>query len=186
MSRKKIIRKTLLAKRENLTHEQVRTWSQTIQDALLSTKEFQKAQHIAAYDPIRNEVDTQAIIEAGWASHKQIYLPRWEPSTATIRFYPVHDWSELERRPWGTREPPQLEGSEAQALDMILVPAVAFDRHGYRLGYGFGGYDRALERFPCHHWGLAYEFQIIDKLPVELHDAPCHCILTEAGRVMAP
>ena len=66
-------------------------------------------------------------------------------------------------------------------LDLIIVPAVAFDRRGNRLGRGKGFYDRLLQKAKCPKIGIAYHFQLLDEIPAEPHDIPMDKIITEQG-----
>ena len=68
-----------------------------------------------------------------------------------------------------------------ESFDLVIIPGVAFDRHGGRLGYGKGYYDRFLEQTCAFRLAIAFDFQVIEKVPTEKHDVPMNGILTEAG-----
>ena len=99
-----------------------------------------------------------------------------------MEFYQITSYEDLEPGHFGVWEPkvycPVYEGPSA----LLLVPGVAFDREGRRIGYGGGFYDRYLEKHPDHHTvGYAYAFQIYEHLPTEVFDRRVDCVLTENG-----
>ena len=142
-----------------------------------------RATCLALYSPIHNEVETQAIRKSAWKRQQDLCLPQWDPAKAQIRFYSVRPDSQLHNTHWGTQEPiPDRQNERAlQDLDLIVVPGVVFDRDGYRLGYGYGGYDRILASYTGLTIGLAYTIQVVDTLPHEPHDIPCTHVITESG-----
>jgi len=77
---------------------------------------------------------------------------------------------------------PEGEKSSPEKVDIVVVPAVAFDLQGHRLGYGKGYYDRFLKKTKAVKVGVAYDFQIVEKLPAEQHDIPVDLIITPARR----
>ena len=183
MTDKRAVRDLYLNKRRALTKEQVLGWSRPIQQTIIDSDAFKKTSSIALYLPIHNEVETAEVMQAAWDSRKAVAIPHWDPEKKTIRFYQVESSSRLSRTEWGTQEP-HPDADKALPLEhigLILVPGVAFDRRGYRLGYGQGGYDRILAHYPGQAWGLAFALQLIDSLPHEPHDIPCSRIMTEQG-----
>jgi 5-formyltetrahydrofolate cyclo-ligase len=178
---KDTIRKRLLKKRSLLDKMTVKNLSHFIQEEALASNTFKNSRIIAVYDAVRNEVRTDDIVKVALQANKDVYFPQWNPETCDIRFFKVDDLSELQETSWGTREPkpdPSREISRL-AFDLIIVPGVVFDKRGYRLGYGYGGYDRILAGIADRAWGLAYDFQLLDRLPIEPHDVACARIITE-------
>lgn len=175
------MRRLYLTKRRALSPEQRADASHRIQQAVIDSTEFQAAGSLALYVPIHNEVDTKEIMQKAWEMKKIVGLPHWEPQSGIIRFYRTDPATRLRPTDWGTQEPVPATTKElaAQALDLMLVPGIAFDSHGFRLGYGQGGYDRLLAGYSGKAWGLAFELQLIDSLPHESHDIPCSRIITE-------
>jgi 5-formyltetrahydrofolate cyclo-ligase len=181
MTSKYSIRKRLLKQRSSLDKSTVKNLSHFIQKTVLSSNSFMNSRTIAVYDAIHNEVHTDKIIELALQSNKDVYFPHWNPDQSAIRFFRVDDVSELKETLWGTHEPEPDSSREASptALDLIIVPGVVFDMNGHRLGYGYGGYDRILSGIAHRAWGLAYDFQVLDSLPVEPHDVACARVITE-------
>ncbi len=185
MADKDSIRQQILKKRTSLDAATVRNLSHFIQEAVLESNQFKNSSKIAVYDGIRNEVRTNKIIRLSMKSGKEVFFPHWDPDQLAIRFFKATDITQLEKKNWGTREPqpdPDTEIS-VQELDFILIPGVSFDKQGYRLGYGYGGYDRVLAGVTHRSCGLAYDFQIVDQLPIEPHDVPCAQVITEKRHI---
>ncbi len=181
MSDKASIRQRLLSQRLALDASTVQNLSQFIQAAVLESNPYRNSRCLAVYDAIRHEVATDKIIQDALQSDKEVCFPHWNPDNAEIRFYHVTDLDELELKAWGTREPvpSDLAHRVLEEIDLVLVPGIAFDKDGYRLGYGYGGYDRILGTVANRAWGLSYDCQIVDSLPAETHDIPCTRVITE-------
>lgn len=176
------LRKTILAARSLLSPDQVKESSRRIAKRLKELEPLQSARVVMAYSSIRNEVDLWPYLEGLLEQGKTVLLPRVEGETlAAVQF------EGRERcltssfgisEPCGSKHP--LEKIEA-----VLVPGVAFDGKGHRLGYGRGFYDRFLQKlspsvFLC---GIAYEFQIVDSVFPEESDIPMHWIVSEKSEV---
>ena len=170
---KRLIRGRLRASRSQLSPGEVARLSARACARLLASPIFARALHVAAYAAADNELDPARLIEAALAAGKNVYLP----VTSRERF----DFVAVPARP----------GPEAclppEAEDVVfLVPGVAFDARGVRLGRGVGWYDRALGRHPRGiRIGLAYEFQVVPSLPEAPWDVRMHAIVTEAGVIGA-
>lgn len=186
MTSKETIRQRLLKRRKSLDDLTVRNLSHFAQEAILSSNIYKNSRHIAVYHAIRNEVSTDLIIERALSGNKSLYFPHWDPEHSLIRFFHIEDIGQLEQKSWGTREPsPDLCKENVRFdFDLILVPGIAFDRQGYRLGYGFAGYDRILSGIADRAFGLAYDFQVLDSLPIDPHDVPLSEIVTEKGPIL--
>jgi 5-formyltetrahydrofolate cyclo-ligase len=140
-----------------------------IQQKLLARNEYHQAGLLALYSPIRNEVRTAEIFSAARSDGKRVCFPRVKD--CTLEFVEVDSLEMLKPGAFGVAEP---EGSLLRSIsevDLMIVPGVGFDRHGYRLGYGQGYYDRVFSSGrPKVTAGLAYEFQVVEKIPKENHD----------------
>lgn len=133
---------------------------------------------VGLYSASKNEVETNRLFLDSLERGISVYFPRVEQG---IRFYEVSDPEELQKGAWGIMEPkhscPPLPGD--QSLDLLLVPGVAFDQSGYRLGYGKAFYDQVLALYYPNTIGLAYEFQLVHELPVEKWDRTVSRVVTE-------
>jgi 5-formyltetrahydrofolate cyclo-ligase len=143
---------------------------------------------IALYAAVPGEVPTGYIREACLAAGARIYYPRVE-GQGTLAFFPHRVGEGWEEGPYGIPEPPRRRGTRPRAagFDLVLVPGVAFDREGRRLGHGFGYYDRFLATLPAGvtRVGLAFRHQVIPEVPVDAWDVPVHALVTEEGVIRA-
>lgn len=111
-------------------------------------------------------------------------MPRVERATTSLSFAVTDDLSGLVDGPFGLKEPAG-DSVELRTVDLVVVPGLAFDRWGGRLGYGVGYYDRALERFEGDIVGFCYAFQLLSQtLPQAPHDVRVTAVTTEDGLVL--
>jgi 5-formyltetrahydrofolate cyclo-ligase len=185
---KAALRARLIAARTRLSAEQRAGAGRAIRDALLSRPEVQMAGTVAAYYSVGAEPDTRGLVYALWKRGSYVLLPLLRPDGDL-------DWASYEGPdslvpgPRGLREPSEPpRGAAAVALaDVVLVPALAVDRAGNRLGRGGGSFDRALARvgplIPLI--ALVYDDELLDRVPAERHDVPVRAAVTPAGGVTA-
>ncbi|MEM9406627.1 MAG: 5-formyltetrahydrofolate cyclo-ligase [Acidobacteriota bacterium] len=145
------------------------TWDQVSRDFGLSD-----AKTVAAYVAVREELDTRPLLERRFEQQLGTVLPRVDGDH--LQLFQVHGWDELEKGPFGLREPsqalPDARRIAPEDVDLIFVPGLAFDERGGRLGYGKGHYDRLLAQMrpEAPRVGLCFEEQIVDAVPMEAHD----------------
>jgi 5-formyltetrahydrofolate cyclo-ligase len=150
--------------------------------ALTADPAWRAARVVALYHAYGAELGTGALLAAAHAAGKTVALPRVEPTGVTLRIVAAD--SPLVRSAQGVGEPsadrPLLPPGQP---DLIVVPGLAFDRHGGRLGHGGGHYDRLLATLPaaCLRIGFGYDRQVIDLVPTEPHDQRLHALVTPAG-----
>lgn len=156
--------------------------SALVQEHVVKSREFQYAKIIGAYFATGSEVKTDLLIGEAKRLGKVVALPRAEKDM--INFYEISSTSELVAGRFGVMEP--LPVRPVHTIDLLVVPGIAFDKKGYRLGYGKGYYDRYLsEKKPQFAIGLAYNFQLLESLPHDAHDVKMDAISTEDG-ILAP
>ena len=182
--RKAELRARVLARRSALPAEQRAQAGRAIRDALLDRPEVQMAGTIAAYYSIGAEPDTRGLVYALWKRGSYVLLPVLRPDGDL-------DWASYEGPdslvpgPRGLREPGEpTRGVDAVArADAVLVPALAVDGAGRRLGRGGGGYDRALARvgplIPLI--ALVYDEELVEHVPAEAHDIPVRAAVSPRG-----
>ena len=140
-------------------------------------------QPIGIYHPLGNEFDPLPLIEYLRAQLQQLALPVVANDTGPLVFRPWSVDDRLEVGAFNILVPPDKGLSVVPEL--LIIPLLAFNDKGARLGYGGGYYDRTLASLRSNHAisaiGLAYDFQRVDELPVEAHDEPLDSILTPAG-----
>lgn len=176
---KEHIRKNLKRQRAALDE---RGWQERTEAAvsiLTGLDCFRKALKIYCYVDIGREVGTRKVIWEAWKLGKQVFVPKVKGRQ--MRFYELTDMGKLSPGAWGIPEPE--EGKEGNGEEgLIVVPGVAFDQRLNRLGYGGGFYDRFLLAHPgLLSVGLAFELQVLDRLPAEPFDQPVKILATEKG-----
>jgi 5-formyltetrahydrofolate cyclo-ligase len=138
----------------------------------------------ALYRALPGEVSTERIRSAYLSAGVLLYYPR-VTGKGTIAFFPHREGDAWEPGPYGIPEPSNPTGIDPRTTgwDVIVVPGLAFDRRGHRLGYGFGYYDRFLGSLPesVPRVGLAYVSQVVREVAVESWDVSVHALATEEG-----
>jgi len=183
-------RKQLRARRRALNDSERLQRSETLCRRLSRQPLFRASHKIAAYLPSDGEIDTQPLIELAWQMKKQVYLPVLVPFLSNrlwfARFEPD---TRLVSNRYGIAEPELIHRQRIapQALDIVLAPLVGFDRNGNRLGMGGGFYDRSFAYLLNRkHWarpqliGLAYDFQLVSRLPVQTWDVPLTAVASDS------
>jgi 5-formyltetrahydrofolate cyclo-ligase len=173
------IRCSQITRREQLTAQQRADLSSRAQSMLVRQPWFVEAKLIALYSSIRNEVDTQHLFEAAISLGKRIVFPRIDGDQMV--FVEVESPRDFCSGTFGVLEPVGPKVVPVCCIDLIVVPGVAFDRDGFRIGFGKGYYDQALEGRPlsCRLAGLAYAFQLDDSIPREVHDVSLDWLVTD-------
>ncbi len=176
------IRTFFLNKRNEIPREQCKTDSLVIAKRLFSLKKLQKAETIFLYASYKNEVETRRLIQKLLSRGKRVALPKVREKE--MDFFVIHSWQELVFGYHGILEP---DGTGELVVptkqDIMVLPGVAFDTKGNRIGYGGGYYDRYLEQqkenLPCLI-GVGYELQMFSGiLPTEPQDKQVDFIVTE-------
>ncbi|MCJ2086875.1 5-formyltetrahydrofolate cyclo-ligase [Methylobacterium sp. E-005] len=182
-ARKQELRRAALAARDALGVERRQVASATIARALLALPELTQARLVAAFWPIRSEVDPRPAAEGLLARGQAVALPQVTREGLVFREWRAGDT--LVSGGFGLSEPdPSLPPVDPDAL---IVPLAAFDRSGQRIGYGRGYYDGAIERLsrsqPLFTVGIGFAVQEVERVPAEPHDRPLDCVITEAGLI---
>ena len=170
---KQRMRELLVQKRRMLAAEQRTSLSESILSQLEKMTVFQDAKTVLLYYPKNNEVDVLPLFKR-YKRDKTLLLPVTHHNGMTAHPYEGND--KMHRGKFGIPEPttPEFQGK----IDLIIVPAVAFDRAGNRLGRGGGYYDRFLKKQPhATLIGVGYDFQLVDEVPIRKHDQKVHRII---------
>jgi 5-formyltetrahydrofolate cyclo-ligase len=182
---KSSLRKSILAKRKALSELQVKQKSDSIfrqWEPLLRPDSHRTVHTFLSISAFR-EVDTEPFITHLQAfGHIEIGVPRVDLKTKEVTHH-VYCQHELVKSSWGILEPPEhARRLDSEQFDMVLVPMLAFDRFGHRVGYGGGYYDKFLAQIrpDCLRIGLCFDMGYIEsELPAQPHDVPLHGVLTE-------
>jgi|SRR5579859_2521369 len=153
---------------------------------LQTRPEFLKAHKIAAFSSTQTEVNTLPLLEGMLKLGKKLYLPKVSKDKSHLSFYQVEDLKAMSPGTFGILEPPSHHPATLEELDMILVPGLAFDQQGHRLGFGKGFYDRILPQLKASSLsvGLCYSFQVVDQVPYTETDASVKALLHEKGFII--
>lgn len=173
------LRNRMRAVREALPMTACDARSAKITQRLRSLEEFRQATTILAFASIRNEVRTRPSMEAAWESAKRVALPRLIEDE--LRLHVIDAQTVLVEGPFSVPEPPgTTELIPPNEVDFVLVPALAVDPRGYRIGYGGGHYDRLLPRLEqACTCVLAYDFQLISEVPELPFDVAVDLVVTD-------
>ena len=145
-------------------------------------EEFAAAKTVLAFYPLAGEPDIRPLLQRILDSGRTLLLPRTEGG-GVMRALRVRSLEELEKRPpYGIFEPP--ETAEELTPDVVLVPGMAFDEAGYRLGHGGGYYDRYLSGFTGGTIGVSFDALVLDAVPREAHDRPVGVLVTERRTII--
>lgn len=149
-----------------------------IRNTLLLQGEVNSSNIICIYVSMSDEVDTRMVITELWRKGKTVIVPKAEGGN--LHLYTLTSFDELTRGLHGILEPlhPEEEMNK-QSIDFFIVPGIAFDRQGYRIGWGKGYYDKLLADITVPIIGLAYDFQVIAEVPHTSYDVPVTMLITE-------
>lgn len=185
------LRKTLRARRRGLSARDQAAAADALAARLAVLPMFRRSRRVAFYYPSDGEIDPLLVMQQGWASRKRCYLPvLLHLNGNRLRFARVTPGMSLIPNCYGIPEPPYRRGESLPplAMDLVLVPLVAFDPAGNRLGMGGGYYDRTLGFLRERRWwrrphlvGIAHEFQRVDRLAVNPWDVPLDGVVTDAA-----
>lgn len=177
------LRKKLKLLRAQVTPGMAEAASQSVWNIFAKLPEFKKVKGIGAFASTPHEINTFSILEGSLESGKNLFLPRVAKDKTHFDYYLVTSLKNLETGRFGIPEPTGGHPAAWEELDLVLVPGLAFDKTGNRLGYGQGYYDRILPRLKktCLTIGLSYSFQVDDQVPVSPTDVPVKALLTEKG-----
>jgi 5-formyltetrahydrofolate cyclo-ligase len=165
--------------RERLGADDVARASEAITQKLLAQDAYINAKTILFYMATQKEVQTRAAIENAIAAGKQVVLPVSNTATQELELSALKSLGALSVGPLGIKEPAEKEQVAYAAIDLVVVPGIAFDEHGNRTGHGLGYYDKLLKKIPCKKIALAHEVQVVDKVVVTEDDVPVNAIITE-------
>lgn len=187
MKEKKEIRRQVLALRDSLTAREVEAKSRAVVERLIGLAEVREARTLMVYLAFAKEVNLDGLIEWGWGQQKRIAVPHCRPDTWSLTACRIDCFAELAPGHYGIRAP--RDGGQRpitpEEIDAVIVPGAAFDRRGYRIGYGGGYYDRFLRTTAAASpIGAAFSCQLVPAIPLEPHDIPVCVVVTEGETII--
>lgn len=180
MNGKHSLRKIIKDSLSELTRPLYEDYSYKIATRLFDDDDWKQANVIGITISKRPEVDTYQIIRKAWEQGKQVVVPKCNPKEKKLVFRTLKEFSQLESVFYGLYEPieDQTAKVEADDIDLLIVPGLAYTKTGYRVGFGGGYYDRFLTAYSGKTLSMAFENQIVEQFQVETHDLPVSKIIT--------
>jgi 5-formyltetrahydrofolate cyclo-ligase len=184
------LRKEMLEKRKTMETQNVSSFSNKIISSIMELPEFINSKNIMLYLSFNNEVNTYPLARWCLDNGKTIIAPYCIQSQREIVPYKITNlMNDLTKSTFGVMEPNHnlLSKVNIEDIDLIIVPGVVFDEHCNRIGFGAGYYDRFLPKRlkSTPAIGIAYDYQIIDKVPTGEYDVPLDFIITQE-RIIFP
>lgn len=175
MRSKQEIRRLVRQRKRAMTEAEIIEKSTSLASRFLGADAYRRAKTIYGYLPFNHEVRTLPILEQALRDGKQVALPKCYGDQ--MRFILVEDLSAVAPSAFGAPEPVADFPVASDETALVLMPGVAFDRSGHRIGYGGGYYDRFLAAEPSHPTiALCYDFQIFDHLETDAYDIPVNLV----------
>jgi len=191
ISGKTVLRAVMRERRRSMTDRDVYERSLAAQRRVLASDAWSAATSVGLYVGVRRETDTSLLLEEAWKAGKDVYLPHVSPvALGIMNLVLCRSGQDLVKNRFGIPEPASHISPVSQENfgypDIIVVPGLAFDTEGHRLGSGGGYYDRLFVKKSMRdviRIGFAYAFQIVESLPAEMWDVPMHALVTEESFV---
>ena len=182
---KKALRRAMLNRQRALSETERAALTASLTKALLQFPAYPKAQKIMAYLSLPGEADLDDFLRVALAEGKEIYVPVCLPDFQ-MEAGRLSDMEHFAKGPHGLRDlPPGYESARPEDLDLLLVPAVAVDISGHRLGRGAGYYDRFLSRVSQQkRVAVVWDFQLTEAVPAEAHDLSVGAVITEKRSIV--
>lgn len=184
MNSKKEFRKKYLSARINLNLDLKQKYDQKIFKFIINDSTYKNSKIIAGFMPIKNEFDFHLIIIKSWFNNKIVVLPRMN-SNYTLTFYQINSFADLVLDKKSKIYQPNKKNKVVNLndIDIIFLPFLAYNKEGYRLGYGYGYYDRTLVNYKKIIIGLGYSFQEENALGFEKYDQKVNYIMNESEKI---
>jgi 5-formyltetrahydrofolate cyclo-ligase len=182
---KKALKQKVLAERDQHPEEHRHSKSELIASHLYSLPEYDSAGTILFYVSIGSEVKTHDMIAHALRQGKRVCVPVTGKEAHEITPCELGSPGALSKGAFGIPEPIDRKPVALSEIDLVIVPGVAFDEAGNRLGYGMGYYDKLLSRVKAPAIALSFELQLLPSIPAESHDVRVSKIVTEKRVITA-
>ncbi len=183
MMTKEQLRGEIGAKRKGLDPDWIAAASQRVIENLVSMESFKTAGSVALYKAIGGEVQLHSLFLLCWELGKQTCIPVFDQTRKIYEMALITAASTFKSGHYGIQEPASIQPVSLKAIDLMIVPGVAFDLKGNRLGRGGGYYDRLLNGYSGVSAAVAFDFQLVEEIPVDPTDIPVHAVITESRTI---
>lgn len=174
------IRAYVKAQKRLLTDDVRHSAANSVFDKIEQLEVFLASSKILVYNSLPDELSTRLFLEK-WSHAKKLYLPRVNGLNLEILPY---EKTSLQVGAFRIEEPLGDELTNPEEMELVIVPAVAFDRKGNRVGRGKGFYDRLLSKINAYKIGVAYDFQLVDEIDFDAFDVPVDMVITESHSIV--
>lgn len=179
---KKELRREMLSRRDTMDARDINDLNSALWKQLKAVPSLWDGRTVYTYISYRQEADTRALIRKLWDMGLPVAAPRINGQR--MEFYRIRSQADIRAGYKGIPEPGEGCAPVKEESGLVVVPGAVFDDRGYRIGYGGGFYDRFLEENPgLATMGLAYGFQVVDRVPAQAFDRPVAAVLTPAGLI---
>lgn len=173
---KATLRKQIREQKRAMTEQQIESASQKLKELFLTSDLYRQAKTVYGYLPYNQEVRTASMLEQALADGKRVAVPKIYGDE--MKFIYLSDLSKVEKGYSGIPEPIEDGPVGDDPTALVLMPGLAFDRAGHRIGYGGGFYDKFLAAEPNHPTlALCYTFQVVEEIPTDAYDVPVDLVL---------
>jgi 5-formyltetrahydrofolate cyclo-ligase len=181
MKSKEELRRLISKQREKMSPEWIRENSWLAQRMLVALPQFRKASSVCCYMTIEGEIETDLIIEMCWRDGKKVCVPAFHKEMKKYGLAELRKDTSMVQGRFSVPEPEDSEWVTGDDVDFVVVPGLAFDPKGGRVGHGGGYYDRILKGMKKEVFkaALAFEFQIFDSVPMVEEDVGMDAVVTE-------
>jgi 5-formyltetrahydrofolate cyclo-ligase len=177
--KKQELREHMRSLRRRLNPAWMERASSLIVEKVLALPQFDAARVVSCYVSLPHEARTERLIEMCWRLGKRVCVPAWEKTRRDYEMAWLSPGEETGPGPFRIPQPLIIRPCPIQEVNLLIAPAMAYDRHGRRLGHGLGHYDRLMAQCSGYKIGLIFESQLVDEAPVIETDVSVDIVVTE-------
>ncbi|WP_349497239.1 5-formyltetrahydrofolate cyclo-ligase [Clostridium felsineum] len=180
-SSKKELREKMILKRDALTSDLKLVKDNIIYNKVVNSIQYRNANNIFIFVSYKNEVDTHNIINKAIHDGKRVFVPKVISKEKGMEAIEIKGVSDLEKSSYGILEPKGFSYIEPKDIELVILPGLAFDKNGGRIGYGGGFYDRYMKllKDSAIKIGICYNFQVVDKVIMDVNDVAVDKFITD-------